>query len=505
MLERLSAEERSPERRARFHYAAALIARDELDDGSLAVDKLGAALDDAPLTAGAFDALDDLLAERGDWKQLARAYRRQLARLGDAAPEVLRELWARLGDVCLDHLADRAAATEAYQVACELAPADLVRRERLAELYLAAGDARRRDAIAELQVLLGHATDRVELYKALASLYLAEHELDKAWCVAQVLVLLGAAGHDERRLYERFRSAPFPPAPRRLTDELWQKAIVHPGEDRRVGEIFAVVGGALAAETAQPAAAFGLAPEARVDLGHDRRLISQIVAYASGVLALDPAPMLWLDDAGDGLRIANTVGLGADRSRLVPSLLAGTARLGKVSERALAFEVGKRLAYLRKDRFVALAVATLPRLETAFAAARLAAGELSGEASDDTRKLAAVLRAEVAGPVLEQIGGRSAGLGDPTGDGRVAGWRAATDLTGNRAGFIVANDLEAAARAIATEGATLSGLGVKDRLRDLLGYAASEAYFAVRRHLGLQVRDAEALEHSGGGAPTDQP
>jgi hypothetical protein len=32
---------------------------------------------------------------------------------------------------------------------------------------------------------------------------------------------------------------------------------------------------------------------------------------------------------------------------------------------------------------------------------------------------------------------------------------------------------------------------VKERLRDLLAYAASESYFAVRRHLGLTVR-AEA-------------
>jgi hypothetical protein len=30
---------------------------------------------------------------------------------------------------------------------------------------------------------------------------------------------------------------------------------------------------------------------------------------------------------------------------------------------------------------------------------------------------------------------------------------------------------------------------VKDRLRDLLAYAVSEPYFAVRRHLGTHVRE----------------
>ena len=77
--------------------------------------------------------------------------------------------------------------------------------------------------------------------------------------------------------------------------------------------------------------------------------------------------MVWMQEAGDGLRVANTVGLGAERQRLVPSLLVGAPQLGKTDERELAFEVGKRMAYLRPERFVTLAVGTLPKLESAFA------------------------------------------------------------------------------------------------------------------------------------------
>src|SRR5690606_22463329 len=148
----------------------------------LAVDKFNAALDDNPLTPKAFEGVDNLLTARRDWKNLARAYRRQLKRLGPDAPtDKLVELWTRLGDICADHLGDTEAATEAYQVACELAPDDISRHEQLADLYLEAGEARRAEAIQELQYLLAHAPDRVELYKALASLYRAEHELDKAF------------------------------------------------------------------------------------------------------------------------------------------------------------------------------------------------------------------------------------------------------------------------------------------------------------------------------------
>ena len=498
MLDQLSANETSSERRARFHYTAAVIARDEMNEPELAVEKFHAALDDAPLTPKAFEAVEKLLEERKDWKNLARAYRRQLKRMGeDAEVETVLPLWTKLGDTYYEHLGDNEAATEAYQVACELAPDDVQRHEQLADLYLEAGEARRHEAINELQFLLGHAPDRVELYKALASLYRAEHELDKAWCVAQALVFLGAASDEEKLLYERFRPAQFTPAPRRLTEELWQKSIIHPKEDRHVGAIFSSTLGALAASTAQPVTSFGLVPDNRTDLDRDSRAVSRIVKYVTGVLAIDPAPMVWLQEGGDGLRVANTVGLGAERQRLVPSLLVGAPQIGKSDERELAFEVGKRMAYLRPERFVTLALGTLPKLEAAFAASVLAGGRrLTGHdgqpfgpnLSEEAKKLAQTLRQQVPGPLLEQVGELSSKLSGRVGNGLVSAWRTATDLTANRVGFIVANDLETAAKGIATEGAALSNLSVKERLRDLLAYAVSEHYFLVRRHLGLHIR-----------------
>lgn len=497
MLDALTGLEDSPDRRARFHYTAAVIARDELQDGELAVEKFNAALDDNPLTPKAFDGVENVLIDRKDWKNLARAYRRQLKRLGTEAPtEKLLDMWTKLGDVYAEHLNDTEAATEAYQVACELAPDDVARHEQLADLYLEAGEPRRHEAIAELQFLVSHAPERVELYKALASLYRAEHELDKAFCVAQALVFLGAASEEERLLYERFRPRNFTPAPRRLTEELWQKSILHPREDRVVGAIFSSTLGALAASTAQPVTSFGLSPDSRTDLDRDPRPVSKIVKYVSGVLAIDPAPMVWLQEQGDGLRVANTVGLGSERQKLVPSLLVGAQVIGKQDERELAFEIGKRMAYLRPERFIALALGTLPKLETAFTGAVLASGArikshdggVFNPDNDEAKKLASTLQKQVPGPLLEQVGELSHKLAGRLGNGLVTSWRAATDLTANRVGFIVANDFEVAAKGIATEGASLSTMSVKERLRDLLAYAVSEQYFQVRRHLGLHIR-----------------
>lgn len=497
-LAQLAEGETSLERRSRYHYAAAVIARDELRDLELAVEKFSATLDDVPATPRAFEGLEKALTERKDWKNLSRAYRKQLKRLGDDAPtDKLLELWTKVGDVYMDHLGDHEAAIAAFQVASDLAPDDIGRHEQLADLYIEAGESRRAAAIGELQTLLAFAPERAELYKALSNLYRDEHELDKAWCVAQALVFLGAASDQERALYERFRARTFQPASRRLTEELWQKSIIHPREDRHVGAIFATTLGALAGSTAQPPNAFGLDLAARVDLDRDGHTVTRVVKYASGVLALDPTPMVWLQDGGDGLRVANTTGTGTEKGRLVPSLLVGAPQIGKHDERELAFEVGKRLAYLRPERFATLALGTLPKLESAFAAAISASGaRLTGgdgrpfEAStDDARKLAAALKSQVPGAALEQVGDLGSKLQGRVGNGLITGWRSATDHTANRVGFILANDLETSAKMIATENAALSTLPVKERLQQLLAFSVSEGYFAVRRHLGLHVRE----------------
>jgi tetratricopeptide (TPR) repeat protein len=486
ILDQLAALETAPARRAKVHYAAAVIARDELSDIEVAVERMNQALDDAPTTPKAFEAIDKMLSDSRDWKGLARAVRRHLKRLGDdAPPDKTLELWTRLGDLYLDHLGNPELAIEAFEIAAQLDPDNHNRHEQLADLYLEAGEARRGDAIAELQTLLTFAPDRVEVYKALSNLYKDENELDKAWCLAQALVFLGAASPEERALYQKYRPAQFIPATRRLTEELWGKAVIHPAEDRAVGAIFASTIGALAGSTAQPPSAFGLDPSARVDLERDNRLPARVAKYAAGVLGLDAPPLLWFDN-GDGLRVANTT----DKGKLAPALLCGKG--ARTDERELAFEIGKHLAYLRPERFVTYALGSAPKVESAFVAALVAAGSPPpGDVPEDAKKLAATVAKTVPAQLLEQVGVLGGRLGPRLGNGLVASWRSATDLTANRVGLILANDLETAARLVATETSTTSAQSVKERLRALLAFAASESYFAIRRHLGLTVR-AEA-------------
>ncbi|HWM87089.1 MAG TPA: tetratricopeptide repeat protein, partial [Kofleriaceae bacterium] len=497
-LAALSGTETEPRRRARYHFAAGAIARDEIVDADLAVEQFNLALEDDPSMSRAFRATEGLLRQRGEFRSLARVYRRLIKRLGDQAPpEVMLPLWTGLGQLCLEQLGDRESAIAAFEVAVSLEPDSRARREQLVDLYLEAGEARRQDAIDELQYLVQADPDRVELYRALSSLYREEGEVDKSFCLAQALVFLRAAGREEVELYERMRPADLVVSKRRLTEDLWQKAILHAREDRRVNAIFASLVGGLAATTAQPPAAFHLSAKDRVDVADDSQHVARLVKYAAGVLGIEPDPQLYvLPGTGDGLRVANTT----DRGRLRPALLVGEEHVDRVNDRELVFELGKRMAYLRPDRYVSYAMSSPAMLDSAFVAALAASGVRGpGQVPPEAARLTEQLAQSVPQPVLVQVAaiarqagqaGASGSAARPAGElgnGEIAGWRTATDLTANRVGFILCNDLETAARRVAVESAGASTLSAKDRLRDLLAYSVSEQYFGVRRHLGLAL------------------
>jgi tetratricopeptide (TPR) repeat protein len=482
-LAALAETESDARRRGRYHYTAGVIARDELVDLDLAVEQFNRALDDDATSPKAFEAVDSIVRGRQDWKNLARAYRKQLKRLGDEAPaELSLPLWTKLGEICLDHLNDTQSAVAAFEVAVSLDPDTLERHEQLAELYLELGESRRRDAIDELQVLLQADPERDEAYHLLFDLCRDEGEMDKAYCAAQALVILGKANAGEQALYEKLRPPHLLVSKRRLTEELWQKAILHGREDRHVNAIFASMVSGLATSTAQPASAYNLAPQSRVDLSQGRP-VARLVKYAANVLGIEPDPQLYMTAEGDTLRVANTL----DRGGLAPALLAGAAA-DRIEERELAFELAKRLAYLRPDRYVTYAMTTQATLESAFQAALAAAGVRPvADVGPEAARLAERLVNAVPEQVLMQVGAIARKMSGDFKNGAIASWRTAIDLTANRVGLILCNDLATAARKVATEAAGVSTLPARERLRDLLGYSVSEGYFAVRRHLGLAL------------------
>jgi hypothetical protein len=152
--------------------------------------------------------------------------------------------------------------------------------------------------------------------------------------------------------------------------------------------------------------------------------------------------------------------------------------------------MGKRMSFLRPERFVRSAVPSPAALDVALRAALALGGAPigSGPHNGQVDTLAAELARVVPKPVADQLGAVARQLVSERGDAiDMTGWMAAADLTAARVGFALTNDLAAAARVISTEPAAASPVAAKERMRDLLAYSVSEDYFAVRKVLGLDL------------------
>ena len=483
VLAQLADVEKDAGRRAKYRYASAVIARDELKDTELAVQSFSQALDDAPSMGKSFEAVEELLGERSDWKGLVRAYRKMIKRLGDRATEAeLLPLWTRLGDVAFDKLGDRESATAAYEVAVHLDPSDVARHERLAGLYLEGGEDFAEKAIAELQWLLRRQPEKTEHYRNLSKLYVATKQNDKAWCLAAALAFLGKASPEELERFNGGRSAKLAFARRRLTEELWHKAVVHPREDRALNGIFLSLWGHLAATTAQPHRALSLDPAAQADPAKDHHPVAKIFGYAAETLGLDPRPELYLrEGVKEGIRAANVT----EKGQVQTAVVIGEPYVGRKVEKDLAFDVARKLSYFRPERYVYYALPTTARLEAAVAAA-LALGDGSAT-TGEAEKMASHLKRTVPTALLDQVKALASKMIVRDAPGAVRQWVSAADLTATRVGLILSGDLETAARLVATEQDASTSLPTKERLRELLAYSVSEEYFQVRRHLALEV------------------
>jgi tetratricopeptide (TPR) repeat protein len=485
-LVRLAEAESAPDVRAKYQYAAAVIRRDELKDSEGAAALLGRALDDAPELGKALDALERLLTETGAWKDLARAYRKLIKRLPTEGHIDLRlRLWSGLGELSLTRLADVEMAAAAFEMAASLDPGNVKRREQLADVYVQAGPDHYEKAIAEHQAILAQSPERLASYRALAKLYGEVGAYDKLWCVSATLAFLRKADPERQRFFEEHRPRGFRPAKRAFNDEIWQK-LLHPHEDRFLDAVFMLLGPFVAAQSAQQHQAVGLRRKERVDVAADSRPATRVLRYVSETLEL-PAPDLFFRQTDpQGLSLYNL----QERGVLTPAFVVGRGAEQRGGELELVFEMGKRMAFLRPERFVRYAAPSVTALDImlraglALSGAPIGPGAYNGEVD----RLTADLRRLVPRTVSDELVTVGRELVSARGEIiDLSAWVAAADLTAARVGFSLTNDLPAAARVISTEPSAASPLSAKERLKDLLAYSVSEEYFAVRKFLGLEV------------------
>jgi serine/threonine protein kinase len=141
VIEQFIALESDAMRKGAYYYAAAIIARDELQDLDAAIEYCNTALDCyfmrpetvsesmLPVAMQPFRAIERILTRQGDWKVLERSYRKMIVRVRPNHHKLQATLFDTLGDIYRSRLEHDSSAVQAYEMAQQLDPENATRTD----------------------------------------------------------------------------------------------------------------------------------------------------------------------------------------------------------------------------------------------------------------------------------------------------------------------------------------------------------------------------------------
>jgi serine/threonine protein kinase/Tfp pilus assembly protein PilF len=483
ILDQLVVLEGDAARRAKYHYTAAVLLRDELGDPSAALERFDLVLRDDPSALKAFQAIDTLITQKRDWKALERAYRKMINRLpADDTSPLKCLLWQNLAEIYRTRLGDFRSAVRALDVAISLDPAGmqrhLIRCELLESLaredWAGFGDR----LIQEHNALIRLDPSHYPSYHRLFQMYRDGGLLDNAYCVARALVFLKQADADEQALCGRYPAAAYRRARGRVTDDLIRRCILPGDQAPLVTNMLAYLMPALISWRSKPRPP-SLRGAELIDTGESPSPAAQALVQVCALLGVNQ-PELYFQpgEAGDALLISARGGGGEPR----PVLIAQAGLLREREDAEITFEVARAVFELYAPLYAFLALERSPEnLKQILVACSLLA-DRGGDIPQGIAPVVAELQGRTTPAALEQVKQLARQL-DAT-DVKI--WARGAAVACYRFAFILANDLGAAAHAIAGEQRAGNLLG-KDALKELIIYSVSEAYFELRRALGLAV------------------
>lgn len=319
-----------------------------------------------------------------------------------------------------------------------------------------------------------------ESYRALSRIYSARQEKDRRFCVAQVLCALNAANPEERALVEQFRTQGLIAPRASVSANAWIDLLFHPEQEVLTGQIFSLIAPAVLVgrvtalrrdkKLHQPP------PTAKQDPTKATVTAVRAVPWAAAILGL-AAPPIYIEkerDAGYALIPG-----------VPPFTSVGQRVLSGRTQLEHAFLVGRHLSGYRQELFVKTLFNGVPDLEDLFLAALTIGNPGLPIAEDMKRRVAPI--AQAIQPMLEAqhvdaLRGCFLRFVEEGGRTNLQRWSSAADKTACRAGFVLSNDIATALALLAPEEGPDGELG-----KDLLGYAASERYFKLRRQLGIAI------------------
>ncbi len=443
-----------------------------------------AAIEDDPQVGGAFQAIERALLDTGDFKGVAAAYDRQLARLEAMnASDQCVPLLGKLADVSRGQLDDVARAIAALDRLLVLQPGDVERRIELGELLHAAGESVVATRVLELGA--GASPAHAGTYRALYRMFAELGDADRTFAASAALVALGEAAPDEQTTYvERAPIAPIAAA-RPFDDDVW-RGLQPEDHDMALDALLAALAeAAVAIALAERERRGALAlPDERFRQNPSTTTVGAVrsFAWASRLLELtEPAVFAQADNARVGV---GTVPYATPVVLLGRSVLTGRSLL------ELGFVAVHHMTYFRGPWRVLAYYPTLDELQAliraAFALARpdvVAPASLDGRATAlrdalDTRLDRAAEDRVTEAVTLVRDRGRRLDLVE---------WVRSVERIACRAALLAAGDPAVAGPALAVPGYS-GGLSAAERAHELLAFSVSQRYAGLRRVLGAAGR-----------------
>jgi hypothetical protein len=156
----------------------------------------------------------------------------------------------------------------------------------------------------------------------------------------------------------------------------------------------------------------------------------------------------------------------------------------------LTFEIGRHLAYYRGEHYIRwvepttaglrlLLLAGIKAVNPQFQTPPDPSGVLDQTVGTLTRTLTPTAQEQLSALVRKFI--------SSTGEADVKTWINATEMTACRAGFLLCNDIQSAARMIQNQAASVGDIPAKEKIKELVLFSVSEQYFKLRTALGVTI------------------
>lgn len=445
------------------------------------------ALELDPSNTTAILKLVDLYERAGDWRSLAGVVDGYTRALPPHEKKRAVPIQLKMAEVYETRMGDDNKASAELRMALEVEPQNPQALEALARLY-AKNQQTFPQAVDIHRRLLKLDPFRVESYHEIRRMFERRGEYDKAFVVCEILVFLRAQQQDEDLFFQEYKTKVASYAATNLLPEDHERLVTHSDERGMARAVLEVMATELPKAYPSDLTPYDMNP--RSDK-HGPKSDLQMRKLADSLATVLGAPMfdLWITKKHDlGMFLENEE---------PPALIVGAGVMRRVQERELRFLLARQLERLKAGHHLLFKLPSAEVELLIWAAAKMVRPDIRVERDpvelDNMMKKLTRFLSRKGRKSLEELGPRLGTLRF-----EIERHRYAAQLTAQRAGLVLTNDIEVVLRTLAREAnlrtvfADASGaretLGQSAEIRDILGYAVSEEYFAARTKLGFSIQ-----------------